>query len=332
MENPIALTMGDPAGVGIEVTCTAWKKRHEHRLPPFFLIADPEHVNSLSDVPLQIIDNPNQALKYFGDALPIYEVKLNSSPIMGQPRTANGEVILFSVELAVQWAKAGDIRAIVTNPIHKASLIDCGFEYPGHTEYLAYLAGITGPSVMMLKVPGLRAIPLTGHVSIKSVPDEVSTDRIVEFGEIIYDSLIKDFGISQPRLAIAALNPHAGEGGNFGDEEEKIINPAVFKLQNMGIECFGPAPADTLFHEEARATYDAVICMYHDQALIPVKTLDFHRGVNVTLGLPFVRTSPDHGTAFDIAGTNQANPLSLISAIQTASEIAENRSKADGYK
>ena len=330
MENPIALTMGDPAGVGTEITCLAWQKRHEYRLPPFFLISDPELVQSVSDIPIKVIDQPNQALKYFNDALPVYATKLNSMPIMGKPRTVNGEVILYSVELAVQWAKAGDISGIVTNPIHKASLIDCGFEYPGHTEYLSYLAGIETPSVMMLKVPGLRAVPLTGHVGIHEVPSEVTEERIIQFGEIIYDSLIKDFGITNPRLAIAALNPHAGEGGNFGSEEEEIINPAIFELQNMGIECFGPAPADTLFHEEARATYDAVLCMYHDQALIPVKSLDFHRGVNITLGLPFIRTSPDHGTAFDIAGTNQANPLSLISAIQTAHEVAENRRKADG--
>ncbi len=244
----------------------------------------------------------------------------------GVPEAGNAPAVIAAIELAVEFCRSGEAAAMVTNPVHKATLSGAGFAHPGHTEFLGALAG--AKPTMMLVVPGLRVVPVTVHLPLAQVPGHLTKAAIVEAGLAAARALTSDLAIAKPRLAVAALNPHAGESGTLGGEETAIIAPAVAELRARGIEVFGPAPADTLFHEAARARFDAALCMYHDQALIPLKTLDFAHGVNITLGLPFVRTSPDHGTALDIAGTGKANPASLIAALGMAGEIAGNRRRA----
>ncbi len=326
---PLAVTMGDPAGIGGDVTLAAWTQRRAADLPLFFVIDDPDRLTSLSNqlglhVPVTVISTPADAPAVFPSSLPVLPVPLKSPAIPGQLNKRNAPCVIEALIRAVELAKGGEVAGIVTNPIHKETLYASGFAHPGHTEFLA--AATNGVPVMMLSCPGLRVVPVTIHVPLNEVAALLTHDLIVSRGKILARALAQDFGIPHPRIAVAALNPHAGEGGAFGTEEADIIAPAVATLRASGIEVSGPSPADTLFHGEARGRYDAVLAMYHDQALIPLKTIDFDRGVNTTLGLPIVRTSPDHGTACSIAGTGKANPASLIAALHQAATIAAYRS------
>ena len=327
--------MGEPAGVGGELALMAWHDREAHATPPFFLIDDPGRLSRLAgrlglEVPLAELEEPEQAGWWFDEALPVLPLALASDATPGQPQQANAECVLESIARAVAVVCQGRASAMVTNPIHKKVLYDAGFAHPGHTEYLAELAAdMTGKDirpVMMLACSELRVVPVTVHRPLKDAIAELSTDAIVHAGRVTAAALDRDFKIAEPRLAAAGLNPHAGEDGALGREELDVIGPALESLRAEGIRVEGPAPADTLFHELARERYDAALCMYHDQALIPLKTIDFSEGVNITLGLPFVRTSPDHGTALALAGTGHADPSSLIAALRTAHQMAINRS------
>jgi 4-hydroxythreonine-4-phosphate dehydrogenase len=325
---PLAVTMGEPAGVGGELTLKAWLACNGASRP-FFAVDDPGRLADLArslglDVAIKEIGRPAEAADVFATALPVMPVRLRTPARPGQPDKANAPATLQSIELAASLARTGAIAGFATNPIQKKTLQDAGFRHPGHTEFLAELAG--GVDVaMMLACPGLRVVPVTIHLSLADAVRALDAAVIVRAGRIAASALKTLFGIAHPRLAVAALNPHAGEQGTMGDEEARIIAPAVAELRQDGIQVRGPVPADTLFHPAARKTYDAAICMYHDQALIPIKTIDFSGGVNVTLGLPFVRTSPDHGTALDIAGTGRADPASLIAALAMADDMAQRR-------
>lgn len=326
---PLALTMGEPAGIGGDITLAAWSGRDALGVPPFFAIDDADRLASLADrlgltVPLARIDSPDQAPAAFATALPVLHRPLPAPCTPGQLNPANGKAVVAAIEEAVRLTQAGLASAVVTNPIHKKALYDCGFAFPGHTEFLAKLAGVERV-VMMLACAELKVVPVTIHLSLRQAIESLTTEEIVAQGHITAESLRRDFGIAQPRLALAGLNPHAGEGGAMGREDQEIIVPAVTALRAEGIDAVGPLPADTMFHARARAGYDAALGMYHDQALIPIKTIDFDGGVNATLGLPFVRTSPDHGTALEIAGTGKANPGSLIAALKLAGQMAEAR-------
>ena len=334
---PIALTMGEPAGVGPELTLHAWMARENRAVAPFFVVADPDHLRDLAahlslDVPIAAIDRPQDALGICDRALPVLPVSLATRPHPGRPAPANAKAVLGAIEGAFSAVAKGVAGAIVTAPIHKESLYAAGFPHPGHTEFLGHLcdqAGLGGyhPARpwMMLACPQLRVVPITVHLPLTKVPGALSSDRIVAAGQALATALTGDFGIPRPRIAVTGLNPHAGEAGALGDEEEGIIAPAIARLKDAGIYVFGPSAADSLFHEAARGGYDAVLAMYHDQALIPVKALDFRHAVNVTLNLPVVRTSPAHGTAFDLAGTGRADPESLICALGLAHDIAWRR-------
>ncbi|HUC60919.1 MAG TPA: 4-hydroxythreonine-4-phosphate dehydrogenase PdxA [Alphaproteobacteria bacterium] len=334
---PLAITMGEPAGIGGEILLAAWRARAEHALPPFFAIDDVDRLKALARrlglaVPVELVTEPEAARELFATALPVLHEPLVEEVAPGRPKGANGSAVLASIRRAVDLARAGEAGALITNPIHKKSLYDAGFRYPGHTEYLAALVESASEPVMMLAVPGLRVVPVTIHLALAEALARLTTRAIVHCGTVTAASLARDLGIARPRLAVAALNPHSGEEGSMGREEIEIIAPAIETLRGQGIETLGPLPADTLFHPRARQRYDAVLCMYHDQALIPLKTIDFEHGVNVTLGLPFVRTSPDHGTAFDIAGEGRASPASLIAAIALAGEMATRRATAGALK
>eukprot|EP00435_Cladocopium_sp_Y103_P076808 s1_g547.t1 len=325
---PLAVTMGDPAGIGGDILLTSWSMRNGAELPPFFAIDDPDRLKALSqllslDVPIQVVSSPDQAASVFADALPVLPEPLRAPAEAGKLDGRNATSVLGSLQQALELTLAGQASGIVTNPIHKQTLYDAGFEHPGHTEFLAESTG--GTPVMMLSCPGLRVVPVTIHIPLADVADQLTSELILARGETLAAALERDFGLAHPRLAVAALNPHGGENGALGTEEERIIEPAVRALRDAGIDVTGPYPADTLFHAEARRGYDAVLAMYHDQALIPLKTIDFDNGVNTTLGLPIVRTSPDHGTACDIAGTGKANPNSFIAALRQASAIAAHR-------
>jgi 4-hydroxythreonine-4-phosphate dehydrogenase len=326
---PIALTMGEPAGIGGELSLKAWLERQERQLPVFFAIADPRYLAQFAErlgwaVPIAEIDTPEAAGAAFRTALPVLPVSLPGSLTAGHPDPRNAGCVLTSVRKAVELTMAQRAGAIVTNPVHKKTLYEAGFQHPGHTEFLAELAGVPR-SVMMLACPALRVVPVTAHMPLADAIARLSREEIVATGQITAEALRTDFGIGEPRIMVAGLNPHAGEAGSLGREEIDIIAPAVADLKRLGILVTGPAPADTLFHERAREGYDAAICMYHDQALIPIKTIDFHGGVNVTLGLPFVRTSPDHGTAFEIAGLGVADVTSLAASLTMAADIAARR-------
>ena len=326
---PLAVTMGEPAGIGGDIVLKAWARRREG-LDPFFVIDNPDRLRALAqridvDVPVAPIDAPEVASAVFGEALPVLPETLPRAVEPGCPDPANAPAVLSAIDRAVRLAGEGRAAAVVTNPIHKKCLYQAGFPHPGHTEYLAALVGRQSRPVMMLVCPGLRVVPVTVHLPLATAVATLSTEAIVACGEVVAAALRRDFGIAEPRLAVAGLNPHAGEGGALGSEEGEIIAPAVARLKAGGITVTGPMPADTLFHARARALYDATLCMYHDQALIPIKTIDFDRGVNITLGLPFVRTSPDHGTAFEIAGTGAAREESLLAALTLAGEMARRR-------
>ncbi|MEM7210852.1 MAG: 4-hydroxythreonine-4-phosphate dehydrogenase PdxA [Pseudomonadota bacterium] len=325
---PLVLTPGDPAGVGTEIALKAWLAREG--LPSFFLMDDPVRVTALAtdlglDVPVYEIEYPEEAHRAYRDALPVLLHEFERRVVPGQPEPGNAGGVIRAIDRAVEWARTGEVGGVVTCPINKKVLYDgAGFAFPGHTEYLAHLGNVDR-TVMMLAAPGLRVVPVTIHVPLSDVPDLLSSELIVETAQITDRAMRRDFGIEMPRLAIAGLNPHAGEGGAMGSEDIAVIAPAIETLRAEGIDAVGPLPADTRFHPEARARYDVALTMYHDQGLIPIKTLDFARGVNVTLGLPFVRTSPDHGTAYDIAGKGVADPRSLLEAIRVAGEMAEAR-------
>jgi 4-hydroxythreonine-4-phosphate dehydrogenase len=321
--------MGEPAGIGGDISLKAWRRRAE-LAHPFFVIDDPERLRSLSarmniDVPIAEIAEPEEAVAAFGEALPVLRQSIDAPVVPGKLDAANAPAVIAAIERAVALAIDGRVAAVVTNPIHKKCLYQAGFDHPGHTEYLAALAGGGARSVMMLACPGLRVVPVTIHMALGDAIAALDADDIVRCGTVTDRALRRDFAIAAPRIAVAGLNPHAGEDGSIGRDEIETIAPAVARLAQAGIDVSGPAPADSLFHERARASYDAVLCMYHDQALIPLKTIDFDRGVNITLGLPFVRTSPDHGTALDIAGSGAAREDSLFAALETAAEIARNR-------
>ncbi len=333
MSVPLALTMGEPAGIGGEIALRAWRDRNIARVPPFFAIDVPERLAKTAGmlgwtVPIQVINDPAAALRHFPTALPVLPVGVALGPVtLGRPDKANADAVIRSITMAVRLAQSRQVAGLVTNPIQKETLYAAGFRHPGHTEFLAELAGGATP-VMMLACPGLRVVPVTIHLALREAVAALSTDAIVTAGRITAAGLVRDFGIARPRLAIAGLNPHAGENGTLGREEIDMIAPAVAALREAGITAIGPAPADTLFHAAARLRYDAALCMYHDQALIPLKTIDFDRGVNITLGLPFVRTSPDHGTACDIAGRGVASAESLVAALRVAAEMATHRMAA----
>lgn len=333
---PLAVSIGDPSGVGADVALSAWLKRTELSLPPFVLIADPKQLAARAqhlglNVPIATIDAPAEAVSIFNEKLPVLPLVNAHRESPGKPLPENAAGVIEAIERAVALTLRGETSAVVTCPIAKKPLYDAGFKHPGHTEFLAELAsrhlGRTVIPVMMLAGPELRAVPVTIHIPLADVPRVLTKDDVLEVAHITAQELTDRFGIVTPRIAISGLNPHAGEGGALGKEDDAIIRPAVEELQREGINAWGPLPADTMFHAPARATYDVAICMYHDQALIPAKALAFDETVNVTLGLPFIRTSPDHGTAFDIAGKGIARPDSLITSIRLAQELAENEAR-----
>jgi 4-hydroxythreonine-4-phosphate dehydrogenase len=316
--HPIALSCGEPAGVGPEITVKAWQTLRD--TCPFFWIGDPRHLPKGTD--FVEISTPAEALNICSTALPVLTLPFEGAVIAGQPLAQHAATVIQSIESAVSLVQAGQACALCTAPIHKKALIDgAGFAYPGHTEFLAALAGCRRV-VMMLASDQLRVVPTTIHIALAQVAQHLTPALLRDTITITVEGLQRQFGIPHPRIAVAGLNPHAGEGGAMGQEELAWINALLRDMQSDSYDLSGPHPADTLFHAAARARYDAAICMYHDQALIPIKTLDFDRGVNVTLGLPFIRTSPDHGTACDIAGQGQANPSSLIEALKMAQTMA----------
>ena len=318
---PIALSCGDPSGIGPEIAAKAWDALRA-RLP-FVWIGDPRHLPR--GTRHKEISDPAEAAHVAGQALPVLPLDFAAAAEPGNPAPENAAGVIEAIATAVRLVQAGRARAVCTAPIHKKALKDgAGFAYPGHTEYLAALAGVDRV-VMMLACPQLRVVPVTIHVALSQVPGLLTPRLLRDTIRITHRALIDDFGIESPRLAVAGLNPHAGEGGAMGMEEQQMIGPVLDDLRAEGIALMGPLPADTMFHARARKGYDAAICMYHDQALIPIKTIDFAGGVNVTLGLPFIRTSPDHGTAYDIAGKGVADPASLIAALDLADEMARMR-------
>jgi 4-hydroxythreonine-4-phosphate dehydrogenase len=329
MDLAIAVTMGEPAGIGGEIALAAWLAR-DRGVPPFYLIDDPQRLARLADrlgwkVALRPIDDPADAPAVFTEALPVAPIGAGVRGRPGCPDAADAAAVIGAIETAIADVQGGRALAVVTNPIHKESLYRAGFAYPGHTEFLAALSGAAEPPVMMLVGRDLRVVPATIHLSLRRAIDSLTTAAIVHAGRIAAAALQRDFGIAAPVLAVAGLNPHAGEGGALGGEEGEIVGPAVASLRAAGIAVEGPLAPDAMFHADARRSYDAALCMYHDQALIPVKTLDFYGAVNVTLGLPFVRTSPDHGTAFALAGSGKARPDSFCAALRLAAGMAARR-------
>ena len=329
MTLPLALTMGEPAGIGGEIALQAWLRRRDG-VPAFYLIDDPERLRRLAlslgwNVPLRLVDMPHQAQASFAEALPVMPVGGTVLAAPGHPEIEDQRLVIGAIETAVSDVRAGRAAALVTNPINKDALYRAGFRHPGHTEFLAELAGSREPAVMMLAGRDLRVVPVTIHLALRQAVDALTAAAIVHAGRVTDAALRRDFGVVAPVIAVAGLNPHAGEAGGLGHEDIDIVAPAIAELRATGIDARGPLAADTMFHAAARRGYDAALCMYHDQALIPIKTLDFDGAVNVTLGLPFIRTSPDHGTAFDIAGKGTARPDSLIAALRLAAEMAARR-------
>ncbi|MCF6214833.1 MAG: 4-hydroxythreonine-4-phosphate dehydrogenase PdxA [Emcibacter sp.] len=334
---PLVISAGEPAGIGPEIILKSWTERHRQALPAFFVVGNPqiflETAHKLGlNVPVHIIGSPDEARDVFINHLPIYglgpEIK-HELFHFGTPSTATAPMTIGAIKKSIQFIFKDKAAGLITAPIQKSTLYGAGFTCPGHTEYLAelcqeYTAQVETP-VMMLVSEYLRVVPLTIHMALRDVSKSITTDLINQACHKINQALRQDFNIKNPRIVVAGLNPHAGENGAMGEEDEQIIRPAIDHLRAQGMNIQGPLPADTLFHTAARTAYDAALCMYHDQALIPIKTLDFDGGVNVTLGLPVVRTSPDHGTALDIAGKNLANSKSMINAIKLADKIYQNR-------
>jgi 4-hydroxythreonine-4-phosphate dehydrogenase len=329
LAKPLALTLGEPAGIGPDIAIAAWLRRTEFGLPPFYLLGDRDFIADRAKtlgIQVRLADvRAEQALDSFADALPVVATGHAAAARPGHPDKTSAPAVVASIRQAVGDVASGRAGAVVTNPISKSVLYRAGFEHPGHTEFLAELAATGGKRpqpVMMLWSPALAVVPVTIHLSLRDAIARLSSDLIVTTARIAVADLKARFGLARPRLAISGLNPHAGEDGTLGSEERTIIAPAIETLRDAGIDVRGPLPADTMFHDAARKTYDCALCMYHDQALIPIKTLAFDDAVNVTLGLPFIRTSPDHGTAFDIAGSGRANPSSLIAALRLAARMA----------
>ncbi|HYA04258.1 MAG TPA: 4-hydroxythreonine-4-phosphate dehydrogenase PdxA [Xanthobacteraceae bacterium] len=327
----LTLTLGEPAGIGPDLALAIWRQRAEFGVPPFYIVADPDWLRRRAgrlglDVAIAAV-TPAAAAATFRSALPVVPLDGEITAEPGRPDRSSAPAAVASIRRAVADVMAGAAAAVVTNPVAKNVLYNWGFAEPGHTEFLAKLVQeATGKSlrpVMMLWSPELAVVPVTIHLPLREIFNQLSSELIVETGRIVARDLAARFALARPRLAVAGLNPHAGEAGTLGDEDHAIVAPAVAQLVAEGIDAKGPLPADSLFHERARATYDVALCMYHDQALIPIKTLAFDHAVNVTLGLPFVRTSPDHGTAFDIAGTGSADPTSLIAALRLAARLAK---------
>jgi 4-hydroxythreonine-4-phosphate dehydrogenase len=325
--------MGEPAGIGGEIAIKAWLRRAEG-VPPFYVIDDPGRLAAIAchenrNIPIVALETASEAGAAFAQALPVLPIggSIHGGP--GHPDPADAPFVIRAIEMAVANVRAGHAAAVVTNPINKDALYRTGFRYPGHTEFLAELAGIEDDPVMMLVGPQLRVVPVTIHLPLREAVEKLSVPAIVHAARVTHVALVRDFGVVEPVIAVAGLNPHAGEGGALGREDVEIVTPAIAALRREGIDARGPLAADTMFHAAARCDYDAALCMYPDQALIPVKTLDFDAAVNVTLGLPFIRTSPDHGTAFDIAGSGSARPDSLIAALKLAVTMAERRRGAD---
>jgi len=326
--SPLAISLGDPAGIGPEVIAKCWDHRSDFGLPPFVAIGDGRSIAAVWDGPIDVVDDPGQADAAFDYALPLIQVSAADGDVPGHPSVAGAHCSLDSLELAVGLARSGSASAVVTGPVSKEQLYGIGFQHPGQTEFVAERCGISpGNVVMMLAGPTLRTVPVTTHLPVHDVARTLSAALIESRARATLRGLQRNFGIAEPRLAIAGLNPHAGEGGNLGREELDLIEPAIAALLAECWRVTGPHPADTMFHARARANYDAALCMYHDQALIPIKALHFEDAVNVTLGLPIVRTAPDHGTAFDIAGHDRADARPMAAAIRMAAESAAIRAE-----
>ncbi|HEU5481586.1 MAG TPA: 4-hydroxythreonine-4-phosphate dehydrogenase PdxA [Sphingomicrobium sp.] len=323
---PLAVSLGDSAGIGPEVVAKCWDGRSEFDLPPFVAIGDPRSIARVWDGPMELIDDPRQADSAFDYALPVIQIAAGEDDLPGHPSVAGAHCSLDSLEIAVGLARSGSAAAVITGPVSKEQLYAIGFAHPGQTEFVAERCGVSrGNVAMMLAGPTLRTVPVTTHVPLAEVPAHLSMSLIEARGRTTLRGLQRNFGIAEPTLAVSGLNPHSGEGGMLGREEIELIEPAIAALRAEGWRVTGPHPADTMFHAAARARYDAALCMYHDQALIPLKALHFEDGVNVTLGLPIIRTAPDHGTAFDIAGQDMADPRPMASAIRMAAMCAANR-------
>ncbi|MEA3050710.1 MAG: 4-hydroxythreonine-4-phosphate dehydrogenase [Sphingomonadales bacterium] len=323
MPKPLAVAIGDPAGIGPEILAKAWERRNEEGLAPFFAVGPVEAIEAVWGGPVRIASDPDDAASRFDEALPVIRVDGGGDVVPGRPTLDGARNALDALELAVGLTRSGAACALVTGPVSKAQLYAIGFTHPGQTEFVAERCGIAGEMVaMMLAGPTLRTVPVTTHVALKDVPGLLTTELIVAKGRTTIRSLRRLFGIERPRLAVAGLNPHAGENGALGREEIDIVGPAIERLREEDAEVTGPHAPDTLFHCRMRATYDAALCLYHDQALVPLKTLHFDEGVNITLGLPIIRTSPDHGTAFDIAGQGRAEPSAMIAALNMAADCA----------
>ena len=330
---PLVLTLGEPGGIGPDITIAAWLGRRELSLPPFIFTGDQalllRRAEALGQTIATVEAEPEDAATAFAEAIPCLA---GAAPVTGEPgrlTAGDGPAVVASIRASVALIAAGRATGVVTNPIQKKALNAIGFPYPGHTEFLGALSAelfeLEVDPVMMLAGDDLRVVPLTIHIPLREVPEAISADRLLRTGRIVARALIEQFGIAAPRIAVSGLNPHAGEEGMLGSEDAAIVAPGVATLRNEGIDAVGPLPADTMFHKAARDTYDAAICMYHDQALIPIKALAFDEAVNVTLGLPFIRTSPDHGTALSLAGTGKARADSLVAALRLAARMARPR-------
>jgi 4-hydroxythreonine-4-phosphate dehydrogenase len=325
---PLAVSLGDPAGIGPEVIAKCWDNRRELGLPAFVAIGDPCAIGAVWDGPIELVDDPRQADAAFDQALPMIQLVAAQADVPGHPSLAGAHCSLDSLELAVGLARSGSASAVVTGPVAKQQLYEIGFQHPGQTEFVAERCGVAGGNVaMMLAGPSLRTVPVTTHVALADVAATLTTALIESRGRAALRGLQRLFGIAEPRLAVSGLNPHSGEGGQLGREEIEMIAPAIAALAAEGWRVTGPHPADTMFHTRARANYDAALCMYHDQALIPIKALHFEDAVNVTLGLPIVRTAPDHGTAFDIAGQDLADARPMAAAMRMAAQCAALRAE-----
>ncbi|NJC05927.1 4-hydroxythreonine-4-phosphate dehydrogenase [Sphingomonas kaistensis] len=319
----LAVSLGDPAGIGPEVVAKAWDSRRALDLPPFVAVGDPRSLSEVWDGPLAIVSDPGEARAAFDHGLPLLAVPAASASSPGQPSNAGAHCSLDSLELAVGLARSGSCAGVITGPVAKHQLYSIGFSHPGQTEFVAERCGVSPSNVaMMLAGPTLRTVPVTTHLPLRDVAAVLTTGLIEARGRVTLRGLQRSFGIANPRLAVAGFNPHAGENGALGREEIELIEPAIATLRAEGWDVTGPHPADTMFHGSARARYDAALCMYHDQALIPLKALHFEEGVNLTLGLPIIRTAPDHGTAFDIAGQDRADPRAMAAAIRMAATCA----------
>ncbi len=327
--SPLAISLGDPAGIGPEVIAKCWDNRASFALPSFVAIGDPRSVAAVWDGPIELVEDPRQAVAAFDHALPLIQLLAPEADQPGHPSVAGAHCSLDSLEIAVGLARSGSTSAVVTGPVSKEQLYGIGFQHPGQTEFVAERCGVApGNVVMMLAGPTLRTIPVTTHLPLSRVASSLTIELIESRGRAALRGLQRNFGITQPRLAVTGLNPHAGESGQMGTEEQEIIAPAIAALSAEGWRVTGPHPADTLFSEQSRARFDAALCMYHDQALIPIKAIHFEDAVNVTLGLPIVRTAPDHGTAFDLAGQDRADPRPMAAAIRMAAKMSALRSEA----